>query len=53
MKVNQFHNCASAISDSDLDAIEANLGRKLPKSFRNHYLKYNGGQPNQSISPLQ
>lgn len=51
MKVNQFHNCASAISDSYLDAIEANLGRKLPQSFRNHYLKYNGGNPTNQLVP--
>ena len=51
MKRNDFRNCATAISDADLDAAEASLGFVLPAQFRQHYLTYNGGNPELSIFP--
>jgi hypothetical protein len=34
-----------SITDSDLDAVEQELGFQFPQQFRDLYLQYNGGQP--------
>ena len=51
MKRNDFRNCAAAIGEADLDAVEASLGFGLPAQFRQHYLVHNGGNPELSIFP--
>lgn len=51
MENNQFHSCSQPIGNSDLDACETILKRKLPSDFRQHYLKYNGGIPEDNLFP--
>jgi len=51
MKNNQFHGCSQPIENADLDACENVLKHKLPREFRQHYLKYNGGMPDDSLFP--
>ncbi|CAH0186130.1 SMI1/KNR4 family protein [Pseudomonas mediterranea] len=45
MLENKFSDCETAITSTDLDHLETIIGKKLPVTFRNHYLKYNGGMP--------
>lgn len=45
MKENIFLNTEAAIGLAELDDLEALIGKKLPDSFRDHYLRYNGGTP--------
>jgi hypothetical protein len=45
MEENIFSNTESAIGSLDLDNLERLIRKKLPASFRDHYLKYNGGIP--------
>ncbi|WP_335337698.1 MULTISPECIES: SMI1/KNR4 family protein [Pseudomonas] len=35
----------AANSPVDIDNLESTFGKKLSPSFRDHYLKYNGGIP--------
>lgn len=42
---NQFSGCNLALTAADLDHLESVIGKKLPASFRNQYLTYNGGAP--------
>ncbi|MGN8274941.1 SMI1/KNR4 family protein [Pseudomonas sp. SMN5] len=42
---NRFSHDEAALTPADLDHLEFAIGKKLPTSFRNHYLKYNGGMP--------
>lgn len=42
---NTFSDCEAAVTAADLDHAESVIGKKLPPSFRDHYLKYNGGMP--------
>lgn len=51
MKNNQFRGCSQPIENSDLDACEKALKRMLPRDFRQHYLKYNGGIPEDNLFP--
>ena len=51
MKNNQFHGCSQPIGNTDLDACETVLKHKLPSEFRQHYLKYNGGIPDDNLFP--
>jgi cell wall assembly regulator SMI1 len=51
MKPNQFHGCSQPIGSADLDACETVLKNKLPSEFRQHYLKYNGGIPEDNLFP--
>jgi cell wall assembly regulator SMI1 len=45
MAHNSFTNLAQPISGDDLNALEKAIGASLPDSFKAHYLKYNGGVP--------
>lgn len=49
MLENKFLDCETAITSMDLDHLESVIGEKLPTSFRNHYLKYNGGMPERAF----
>lgn len=51
MKNNEFYGCSQPLEDLDLDACETVLRHKLPGEFRQHYLKYNGGVPEDSLIP--
>ena len=42
---NEFVNSQSSISGSNLDELESMLGYKLPDDFKEHYLLFNGGEP--------
>lgn len=42
----EFHGTKTPIDNVDIDNLEAQVGNKLPFSFRQHYLKYNGGRAN-------
>jgi cell wall assembly regulator SMI1 len=45
MAHNSFTNLAQPINGGDLKALEKAIGASLPASFKTHYLKYNGGLP--------
>ncbi|WP_338522070.1 SMI1/KNR4 family protein [Pseudomonas batumici] len=45
---NTFSNDEAAISPADLDHLESVIRKKLPAPFRDHYLRYNGGVPEQT-----
>lgn len=51
MKNNPFRGCSAPIDNAALDASEAALEKKLPIPFRQHYLKYNGGIPEDNLFP--
>lgn len=51
MKNNEFRGCSQPIENTDLDACETVLKHKLPGEFRQHYLKYNGGVPEDNLFP--
>jgi 7-cyano-7-deazaguanine synthase len=45
MKSNEFTKCKKTLCESDLSAVEHHLRIKLPTDLRQHYLRYNGGKP--------
>lgn len=51
MRNNPFHGCSQPIENTDLDACETVLTHKLPAEFRQHYLKCNGGIPEDNLFP--
>lgn len=48
---NVFDAVAPAISLADFDDLERLLGRALPDTFKQHYLRYNGGAPTDTQVP--
>jgi cell wall assembly regulator SMI1 len=46
-----FRNTEQAVSDADLDSVEQAIKHKLPKAFREHYLRFNGGTPSLNTFP--
>lgn len=42
---NVFNTVAPAISMADFGDLEQALGHLLPESFKQHYIRYNGGAP--------
>ena len=38
-------SCAQKISLSDLEEVEKQLGLKIPKDIKDHYIIFNGGFP--------
>jgi SMI1-KNR4 cell-wall len=42
-----FDHTSPPLVDSDLDEVELRFGFVFPKAFREHYLKHNGGHPDQ------
>ncbi|UVE68933.1 SMI1/KNR4 family protein [Burkholderia pyrrocinia] len=49
MEINEFENCAPKISIVDFENAEKEIGHKLPVEFRDHYLKNNGGNPENTL----
>jgi hypothetical protein len=49
MKNNLFHGCSQPIEETELDVCEAVLAHRLPGEFRQHYLKNNGGVPEDGL----
>lgn len=45
MSEQTFHGAHDRISAADLDALQQELGYRLPEAFRAHYLRWNGGAP--------
>lgn len=45
MVENTFSTTEMAITSTDIDTLELAIGYKVPRPFRTHYLKYNGGSP--------
>jgi cell wall assembly regulator SMI1 len=48
-----FQNCSEDVSVFDLDSLEKSVGMRIPKEFRDHYLKFNGGMPSLDWFPAQ
>jgi cell wall assembly regulator SMI1 len=46
---NIFTNCEKEISEKEIRLVEQDLGIKLPDDFKDHYRRYNGGQPQNTI----
>jgi cell wall assembly regulator SMI1 len=49
MDENIFTDCEKNISKKEIALIEQDLGITLPNDFKNHYLRYNGGDPRKTI----
>ncbi|GAA3767167.1 SMI1/KNR4 family protein [Flavobacterium ginsengiterrae] len=45
----KFFNCEKPISEIEFAQIEEVLNFKFPKEFREHYLQYNGGEPEKTF----
>lgn len=45
MAINEFSDVAPALSESDMRAVEREIGYQLPAELRQHYLRINGGAP--------
>jgi hypothetical protein len=45
MMENKFSNSEPTMTLADLETLESAIGARLPRSFREHYTKYNGGVP--------
>lgn len=45
MNAMTFVDTAPAVSDAELDELEATLGFPLPPDLRQHFLRFNGGRP--------
>lgn len=48
---NPFSTVAPAISMADFGDLERAVGRLLPESFKQHYVRYNGGAPTDTQVP--
>ncbi len=45
MYSNKFSDTAQSLTENDLRDIEQAIGYELPSALRQHYLIYNGGEP--------
>jgi hypothetical protein len=43
--VNQFRKTVESLNETDFQGVERELGVRLPREVRDHYLQYNGGIP--------
>lgn len=46
---NEFTNAQSGISESELKDLESLTGHQLPLDFKEHYLIFNGGEPERCL----
>ena len=49
MTQNKINSKWPSVTETDLDAVEQKIKRKLPRSLREFYLKTNGGRPEKDI----
>ena len=49
MKENTFTDCEKSLTANDFALIEQDLSIRLPAELKEHYLKYNGGTPKNSV----
>jgi len=48
---NIFHSVGPAISPADFDDVEREIRQPLPNTFKQHYLRFNGGAPTNTEVP--
>ncbi len=49
MSATTFNRTKEVLSAADIEAVEAKFGFKFPADFKDHYLLYNGGNPDKNF----
>jgi len=49
MEKNIFSECEKSVTEKDFALVEQDLAAKLPVDFKEHYIKFNGGTPKNTI----
>ncbi|CAN7554142.1 SMI1/KNR4 family protein [Trinickia sp. LjRoot230] len=50
--MNEFSKCGQALTQTDIEKLESDLGTRLPEAMRDHYLRFNGGMPTLDWFPM-
>jgi len=50
--MSEFSKTGPAVTRSDTEKLECDLGIRLPDEMRNHYLRFNGGMPQLDWFPM-